>query len=175
MSRTFTKKEMCFLLGCSERTIDYDVECLNIKPSQGDRGTNLYSQSDFSLIKSLREHCLIPGNGRSSFVPAAEIEIVSEAAVVKKVKDPYKSDKIKRDYTTSLNAGLSADPLYDLEILQRISDNRWLLPTNRLAPILGLSPAYLSSLSRHEYCGFIITKEVYSKGRALWAIAANNS
>lgn len=55
--RTYTKREMAHILQVSPRTIADDAKFLNLKPTQSDRGMNLYSNQDFNLIQQLRTHC----------------------------------------------------------------------------------------------------------------------
>lgn len=174
MSRTYTKKEIASLLKTSVRTIEDDCESLDIRPTKGDRNINLYSSSDFELIKQLREHCS-HNRSRDSFAYKVATEIVEDKPQVVKLVQPEKLSIVKRDFKQNINLGLEQDPLYDLDILQRIADNNWLLPSIRLAPIFNISSSYLSSLSKYEYCGFVATKEIVSGRCALWKITANNS
>ncbi len=87
--KTYTKREIAYLLQVSPRTIAEDAKFLQIKPTVGDRGMNLYSQSDLNMIQQLREHCADKSLTRASFVPIAQIEIVAEdeAAISKLLPD----------------------------------------------------------------------------------------
>lgn len=172
MSQSYTKREIAYQLQVSPRTIQEDVKFLQLAPVQGDRGANLFSQSDFNLIRQLRSHCADKTKGRESFVPTPEIEIVKDDSyTVRKMEAVTAYVDI---YKESLELGLSQDPLFDLQLLQRISDNHWLLPTKRLAPLFGISAKHLSSCKEYCYCGFVATREAYFNGRALWKISANN-
>jgi hypothetical protein len=173
MSRTFTKQEAAYILKCSVSTIENYCDYLKIYPSKGDRGRNLYSQTHFNLLKQLREHCSDKTKSRDSFVPTTSVEIVEDDVIAISRIAPTIS-KVDH-YQESLELGLSQDPLFDLQILQRISDNHWLLPASRLAPILNLTAKYLNTMKHYEYCGFFLNKEVYSGGRSLWKVSANNS
>ena len=176
MTRTYTKREIAYILQCSVRTVEDDAAWLNLKPITGDRGRNLYSQVDFSLIQQMREHCQIPQNSRDSFVPQALAEVVeNKPNVTTKLVRYKKTNLVKDNFRQSLSMGIATDPLFDLEILQRISNNHWLLPADRLALIFNISPKYLNSKQMYEYCGFIANKEAYSGGAALWKVTANNS
>lgn len=175
MMRNYTKRDIASLLKVSVRTIEEDAKFLNLKPIQGDRGSNLYSQRDFNLLEQLREHCADKTKSRDSFVPNTEVEIVEDKEVIaiRRIA-PQLPIKVAL-YQESLELGLSQDPLFDLEILQRISNNQWLLPAARIAPLLGLTPKYLNTMRTYEYCGFYLNKEAYCGGRSLWKVSANNS
>ncbi len=173
--KTYTKREIAYQLGVSPRTIADDAKYLNLKPTEGDRGLKLYSESDFNLISQMREHCADKSNSRESFVPNTEVEIVEDVPQVSKLTANKNSNSAIDIYYQSLIYGLEQDPLFDLELLQRISNNQWLLPAKRLAPLLGISAKYLNTHSKYYYCGFIATKEIYANNKVLWKIEANNS
>ena len=165
--RTYTKKEIAHLGQCSVRTIAEDIKHLKIFPiDNADYGMNLYSDRALLLIQKLREHCRA-GNTRESFIASVSTEIVFEDKPLPKINTQNNNSLIE--------SALDIDPLADLEILQRISDNKWLLPTKRLAKILQVSAKTLSSNGRYNYCGFICTKELSAHGTYLWKIEANNS
>lgn len=168
--RTYTKREIAYLLEVSPRTIAEDAKFLNLQPTNGDRGMNLYSQSDFNLIKQLRQHCANKSLTRESFVPSAQIEVVEDEPSISKLYLAPEIDKFKE----SLAIACSQDPLFDLELLQRVSNNRWLLPSKRLAPLFGISPKQLNSRHSYCYCGFVATRETYVGSKILWKITANN-
>lgn len=168
--RSYTKREIAYLLEVSPRTIADDAKFLNLNPTVGDRGLNLYSQSDFNLISQLREHCANPVNTRMGFIPTAQIEVVEDEPRITKLNTILQINKFEE----SLAIALEQDPLADLEILQRVSNNRWLLPSKRLAPLFGISPKQLNSCKQYCYCGFIATKETYVGSKILWKITANN-
>lgn len=173
--KTYTKREIAYLLHVSPKTIAEDAKHLNLKPIEGDRRLKLYSESDLNLISQMREHCQDKGNSRESFIPNTEVEIVEDIPQVSKLTTNKNNNSPINIYQESLVYGMEKDPLFDLELLQRISDNRWLLPASRLAPLFGISPQYLNSLSQYYYCGFIASKEAYAGGRALWKISSNNN
>lgn len=168
--RTYTKKEIAYLLKVSVRTVEEDAKFLGLAPQVGDRGMNLYSQSDFNLIRQLREHCGDKSLTRESFVPNAQIELVSEEPLVSKLN---KIPQISK-FDQSLAIACSQDPLFDLELLQRVSNNRWLLPSKRLAPLFGISAKQLNCHKCYCYCGFMATREAHVGGKILWKITANN-
>lgn len=183
VSKTYTRKEMAYLVGCSVPTVDRDITHLNLAPTIGDRGSKLYSDRDFNLITQLRNHCQNPSNTRDSFVPNTEAEVVIDETVVSRVRGDLghrdlpkvtKLDRPKSSLATygprlkkqdllqnSIDLGLSQDPLFDLEMLQRICDRHWLMPTSRLAPLLGISAKYLNSKKQYNYCGFTVVKTDY--------------
>ena len=167
MSKTYTRREMAYLLGCSPNTIDQDIQHLDLNFVIGDRGSKLYNTLDFNLISQLREHCGDKSNTRESFVPNKEVEIVkSEPKVTKLVRH----NLVNNEYERSLEFGLSQDPLFDLALLQRICDNNWSLPSSRLASLFGITPRHLNTQSQYYYCGFIATKEGYASGKLFWRI-----
>ena len=167
MPKTYTRKEMAYLLGCSVPTIDNDIQHLKLEPVIGNRGMKLYSDRDINLISQLREHCADKSNSRESFVPNTEVEIVEN--------EPKVSRLVTREtaitkYQQSIEFGLSQDPLFDLEMLQRICNNNWLLPSSRLAPIFRITSKYLNTKTQYYYCGFIAKKEGYASGKVFWRI-----
>jgi hypothetical protein len=170
--KTYTKKEIAYLLKISVRTVEDDARALKLSPTQGDRGENLYSQSDYNLIRQMRKHCADKTNTRDSFVPSSEVEIMQDDHLqVTRIKPQVPALNLIQE---SLELGLSQDPLFDLELLQRISDRAYLLPTSRLAPILGISPKYLSSKKNYCHCGFILNKEAIVGGKILWKVSSNS-
>jgi hypothetical protein len=171
--RTYTKREIAHLLRVSPRTVADDAKFLNLSPQVGDRMENRYSQSDYNLICQLRKHCADKTNTRDSFVPSTEVEIVSDDQLtVHRMEAAPTAIDI---YQESLELGLSQDPLFDLELLQRISDRHYLMPAQRLAPILGLKPSTLLKKKTHCHCGFICTKEAIVGGKMLWKVSSNRS
>lgn len=170
MSKTYTKREIAYNLSCSPKTIDIDVEWFGFTPERGDRGINLYSDRQYQLIRQMREHCANGANTRNSFVPKVVTEVVEENAVVKRMVRQVEKVPIVESLQLNLMEQIRVDPFYDLQMLQRISDNRWLLPAKRLAPLLGIKPKYLNSLSRYEYCGFVAIKEMYLRSSACWKV-----
>jgi DNA-binding transcriptional MocR family regulator len=171
MSKTFTKREIAHLLNCSVSTIERDCSYLNIEPTEGDRGLNLYDQNQFNLLAQMREHCKEKSNSRESFLPNTEVEIINNEPQISKLVKQELNNSL---YEQSIHYGLSQDPLFDLELLQRISDRNYLLPATRLAPIFNITAKYLNSKKEYCYCGFVATKEVYAGGRALWKVLSNN-
>ena len=147
--RTYTKREIAHLLQVSPKTIAEDAKHLNLEPTEGDRGLKLYSESDFNLISQMREHCADKSNSRESFVPNTEVQVVEDVPQVSKLTTNKNSNSAINIYQQSLAYGIEQDPLFDLELLQRISDNQWLLPASRLAPLFGISPQYLNSLTQY--------------------------
>lgn len=171
MSRTYTKREIAGANQCSLGTIEKDLLHLNLEPQVGDRGVYLYSSRDFDLISQLREHCKNKANTRESFVPNTEIEIVEdEPKVTKLVKHKPNTNR----YTESIQFALAQDPFADLELLQRICDNNWLIPASRLAPILNISTSALNKHDVYIYSSFTCLKEDYTRLRAIWSVKRRN-
>lgn len=168
--RTYTKREIAYLLKVSVRTVEDHAKFLKLSPKAGQRGQNLYDQSDFSLIKQLREHCAVKPNTRDTFVPSTEVEIVEDKQIVTRLNTIPQINK----FDHSLAIALEQDPLFDLELLQRISNNQWLLPSKRLAPLFGISSKQLNLHKCYSYCGFVASKEAYIGNKILWKITANN-
>lgn len=175
--KTYTKREIAHLANVSVRTIADDIKFLGLKHTEGDRGLKLFNEYDFNLICQLREHCADKSNSRESFVPNTEVEIINDEPRVSKLEVKGKREEVRglSLYEESISFGLAQDPLFDLELLQRISDRSYLLPATRLAPILGITANYLNRQKDYCYCGFTCSKETRAGGRALWKVQANNS
>ena len=183
--KTYTKQEMAYVLGCSPRTIEEDAKHLNIVPAKGDRNANLYTERDFNLISQMREHCSNKQNSRDSFVPITVPELVEDEVKITKLNQSDSSnsvdnlkDSIERgslggspaQRQVSFEIGLSHDPFFDLELLQRISDRKWLIPSDRLAPLFRITPKYLNTKHQYNYCGFIAKREIYANNRIFWKV-----
>lgn len=189
MSKTYTRKEIAYLLGCSVLSIDKDIAHLKLVPTTlGDRGSKLYSDRDLNLITQLRTHCADKRNTRDSFVPNCDVEI-DEIDTQDKIsylplgaeqnghltchrvhQAPCPQIQAIDLYQARLDEGLSQDPFFDLEMLERICDRKWYVPAVRLAPILGISPKYLNSKKQYNYCGFTAIKVSYVSNKAYWRV-----
>jgi hypothetical protein len=90
-------------------------------------------------------------------VASTQVEIVEDKQIVTRLNTMPQINKFEH----SLAIALSQDPLIDLELLQRVSNNRWLLPSKRLAPLFGISPKQLNSHKCYCYCGFMATREAH--------------
>lgn len=173
--KTYTKREIAHLLNVSPRTVADDAKFLNLKHTEGDRGVKLYNQSDFNLIAQLREHCADKTKSRESFVPNTEVEVLDIEPTISKLQNQPSALSLQPSaFNEAIDFGLQQDPLFDLELLQRISDRNYLLPATRLAPIFNITAKYLNTKKEYYYCGFVATKEVYAGGRALWKVLSNN-
>lgn len=171
--KTYTKKQIANFLGVSPRTIADDAAYLNLKPAQGDRGLKLFSVSDFNLIQQLREHCADKANTRESFVPSSEIEILEEE---KQLVTKHDSIEVSaNNYSHSLAQGFAQDPLYDLKLLQRISDRGLILPSSRLAPILMISLEELNCYKVYFHCGFVLTRLRRATEEIAWQVTLDTS
>jgi len=60
--------------------------------------------------------------------------------------------------------------LNDLRDLQEIADNNWLLPTKRLAEIIGCSRSYFQGKKEIHYCGFKLEKIGKQGNETLWRV-----
>jgi hypothetical protein len=169
--RTYTKREIAHLLKVSPRTVADDAKFLNLNPTQSDRGLKLFSQADFNLLTQMRQHCSDKANSRESFLANTDVEVLDIEPTVSK----YQKISAPSIFESAIDFGLSQDPLFDLELLQRISDNQWLLPSKRLAPLFGISTKHLNLQKDYCYCGFIASRETYAMGKILWKVTANNS
>lgn len=63
------------------------------------------------------------------------------------------------------------DPLQDYEMLDRICEKGWELPTSRLAAILNLSTATVGSMNEFERMGFHFGKVGKSGREVLWSVS----
>lgn len=165
--KTYTKKEIAYLIQCSPRTIHDDIKYLGIKPIDNeDYGANIYSDRQFELIKSLREHCREQNKTRETFILPTPTEIVEQPLQKILPKPTTIYGKTKELIAQQLNI----DPFYDLELLQRIVENGWLLPTTRLAAIIDVKPKTLIKKDRYLHCGYICTKIGQNRGSYLWRV-----
>jgi hypothetical protein len=62
------------------------------------------------------------------------------------------------------------DTLEDLETLQRIADNGWLIPTKRLAQIIDRAPSTLARKPEVNYCGFRLIRAQQEGNQSLWRV-----
>jgi hypothetical protein len=62
------------------------------------------------------------------------------------------------------------DTLEDLETLQRIADNGWLIPTKRLAQIINRAPSTLARKPEVNYCGFRLIRAHQEGNQSLWRV-----
>jgi hypothetical protein len=62
------------------------------------------------------------------------------------------------------------DTLEDLETLQRIADNGWLIPTKRLAQIIDRAPSTLARKPEVNYCGFRLIRAHQEGNQSLWRV-----
>jgi hypothetical protein len=60
--------------------------------------------------------------------------------------------------------------LEDLETLQRIADNGWLIPTKRLAKIIDRAPSTLARKPEVSYCGFRLIRAQQEGNQSLWQV-----
>lgn len=165
--KTYTRKEIAFDLECSERVIRDDIKHLKIEPIDSeDYGVKIYSSAQFKLIKSLREHCQKPGKTRESFILPTSVEIVENPLAKHIVKQQGVTDSTK----LFVHNQLKIDPFYDLELLQRLVDNEWLLPTKRLAAIININPKTLVRHDIYEYCGYSCMKIALNPSSFVWKV-----
>jgi len=62
------------------------------------------------------------------------------------------------------------DTLEDLETLQRIADQGWLIPTKRLAQIIDRAPSTLARKPEVNYCGFRLIRAQQEGNQSLWRV-----
>lgn len=163
--KTYTAREIAYQLGISPKTVSNDVKFLKLKPVIGDRGSKLYNKNDFDLISQLRKHCLDKSKTRDSFVPLITSQVIEDEPVV---------TSLKKESIDSYS-NLPLNPFYDLEMLQKVVDNNYLLPTSRIAPLIDLSCGYLIKQKSYFYCGFIITQQLKANNQIYWKVQKHNS
>jgi hypothetical protein len=73
----------------------------------------------------MRDHCKDKSNSRESFVPNSEVEVVDIEPKVTKLKLRTQNSELRTYYESAIDFGLQQDPLFDLELLQRISDRHY--------------------------------------------------
>lgn len=172
--KTYTKKEIAFILQYSQRTIEEDLKHLKIKPlEQVDYGTNLYSDRDFEVVKQLRDHCK-NGKTRETFLINTPVELVNSQPHESGFSLPRASgetDKMREIIALAKRA----DPLAELEILQRITNNNWLMTTSKLAAIIGVRSSTLTNNNPYNYCGFVCSIHKRSGNSFLWRINQEES
>ncbi len=62
------------------------------------------------------------------------------------------------------------DPFIDLILLQKIAEMGWLLDTQRLAVILGISRDSLRKKKIYSHCGFVCIKAGKQRGNSVWSV-----
>jgi DNA-binding transcriptional MerR regulator len=171
--KLYSIRDLSEKLGRSNRTIVSWLNKFKLKPVEtGDNQKNLYDRQQFNLLENYRDH-LAGGGTIAGFVVESAIEIVesSQKLEIERATVDHPNQIFDRVFYDCC----AADPFFDLESLQRIAQNGWLLPTKRIATIINLSPATLIKLSSYLYQGFLIRRETRSGAGILWRVESNNS
>jgi len=89
------------------------------------------------------------------------------------IESPEVLEKIIETTVSSTVKAIRAsneDTLEDLETLQRIADNGWLIPTKRLAQIIDRAPSTLARKPEVNYCGFRLIRAQQEGNQSLWRV-----
>ena len=157
---THTKQDIAKVLDSTERTIRDDSSFLLkqklINPTIQSGRATLYSNQDLDMFRQLRNHCR-EGNGRKSFAPTKQVEVMTGRPTPKRIKSITQNPAAEE-----LGYLRRSNPFFLLEILeklQKIADQKWLIPTGYLAELFGISPKTLSRYQSYSYWGFVASKE----------------
>lgn len=64
--------------------------------------------------------------------------------------------------------------LNDLRDLEEIANNKWLIPTKKLAEIIGRSRSYFTGKKTINYCGFVFSKIGKQGNESLWRVSKDS-
>jgi len=95
---------------------------------------------------------------------ATQNSLIESPEVLEKVIETTVSSTVK-----AIRAS-NEDTLEDLETLQRIADNGWLIPTKRLAQIINRAPSTLARKPEVNYCGFRLIRAQQEGNQSLWQV-----
>jgi len=95
---------------------------------------------------------------------ATQQTVIESPEVLEKVIETTVSSTVK-----AIRAS-NEDTLEDLETLQRIADNGWLIPTKRLAQIINRAPSTLARKPEVNYCGFRLIRAHQEGNQSLWRV-----
>ncbi|NBD18872.1 MAG: hypothetical protein GVY04_22875 [Cyanobacteria bacterium] len=95
---------------------------------------------------------------------ATQNSLIESPEVLEKVIETTVSSTVK-----AIRAS-NEDTLEDLETLQRIADNGWLIPTKRLAQIINRAPSTLARKPEVNYCGFRLIRAHQEGNQSLWRV-----
>ncbi|MEM8831073.1 MAG: MerR family transcriptional regulator [Cyanobacteria bacterium P01_G01_bin.19] len=165
MDYIYTKQEIASTLGVTPKTISNYTQYLNIKPLEESGKSNRYTEEQFQLIKQLRSH-VAADNEMKTFVPQAiniEVQMDDEPAITKMPSPDgglatTKEFDIEDLIIGSYLENLKQDPLYNLVLLERISQHNWSVSTKLVALMLNRSPKSFSGREKFGFCGFTITR-----------------
>lgn len=167
----YTEKDLQSKFNLSANALKTRIRHLKLKPTKGDRGKNLYDDSQLLLLAEQHEH-LASGGTLESFAPAIAVELA-----------PIKTSKLVKVKQSTVDLGqfistcedLSfGDPFWDYELLQRASDKSMYLPTEKLAVIMGKTPSSFSSKKSFTHQGFVMVRQDDRSGNSyVWSINAN--
>jgi len=98
--------------------------------------------------------------------------VIESPEVLERIIETTVSSTVKAMSSTrasTLHAS-NEDTLEDLETLQRIADNGWLIPTKRLAQIINRAPSTLARKPEVNYCGFRLIRAQQEGNQSLWRV-----
>jgi hypothetical protein len=110
------------------------------------------------------------GNGKATTQTVNGNELVANS---QQLQSPEGLEKVIETTVSSTVKALRAnneDSLEDLETLQRIADNGWLIPTKRLAKIIDRAPSTLARKPEVSYCGFRLIRAQQEGNQSLWRV-----
>lgn len=111
----------------------------------------------------------------------ATTQTVNGKELEKKSQGLDSPEVLERVIETTVNSTVKAirasneDTLEDLETLQRIADNGWLIPTKRLASIINRAPSTLARKPEVQYCGFNLVRVQQEGNQSLWQVQCPHS
>ncbi|QDZ41618.1 hypothetical protein FRE64_16735 (plasmid) [Euhalothece natronophila Z-M001] len=110
------------------------------------------------------------GNNSTGTLSHNGKQLANKEAVI---ESPEVLEKIIETTVSSTVKAIRAsnqDTLEDLETLQRIADQGWLIPTKRLAQIIDRAPSTLARKSEVNYCGFRLIRAQQEGNQSLWRV-----
>jgi len=110
------------------------------------------------------------GNGKATTQTKHRKELVANSQLL---QSPEGLEKVIESTVSSTVKAIRAsneDSLEDLETLQRIADNGWLIPTKRLAKIIDRAPSTLARKPEVQYCGFRLIRAQQEGNQSLWRV-----
>lgn len=164
------------------------LEKLNIKP-QKEKNQSFISGEDLKLLDQLDQHLKAGGNTTDfldqttspTLQPDRQSKISDSRIETTGQDTPDKQDSttgqlaiqgiLDQLVTTALEATENKRKgLNDLRDLEEIASNNWLLPTGRLAEIIGKSNSFFSGKEEINYCGFILKREGKQGNQYMWRV-----
>jgi len=110
------------------------------------------------------------GNGKGTTKTANGNELVAKEQFLESPEGLEKVIETTVSSTVKAIRASNEDSLEDLETLQRIADNGWLIPTKRLAKIIDRAPSTLARKPEVSYCGFRLIRAQQEGNQSLWRV-----